>query len=71
MTKTTQEWLEIFEGSGMPYAAINDIKQTLEHDHGEWLACGPELLSGAVADVFEQRKHGIWCWKSITRLAGQ
>lgn len=31
--KTTQQWLEIFEGSGMPYAAINDVKQTLEHEH--------------------------------------
>jgi succinate--hydroxymethylglutarate CoA-transferase len=33
MTKTTQEWLEIFEGSGMPYAAVNDIKKTIEHEH--------------------------------------
>ena len=31
--KTTQEWLEILEGSGMPYAAINDVKDTLEHEH--------------------------------------
>ncbi|KAL1958214.1 hypothetical protein VTO42DRAFT_4722 [Malbranchea cinnamomea] len=30
-TKTTQEWLEIFEGSGMPYSAINDIQGTLNH----------------------------------------
>jgi succinate--hydroxymethylglutarate CoA-transferase len=33
MTKTTGEWLEIFEGSGMPYAAVNDIKGTMEHEH--------------------------------------
>lgn len=33
--KTTQEWLEIFEGSGMPYAAVNDIQGTLNHSHGE------------------------------------
>ena len=32
--KTTQEWLEILEGCGMPYAAINDIQGTLRHDHG-------------------------------------
>jgi succinate--hydroxymethylglutarate CoA-transferase len=32
--KTTQEWLEIFEGSGMPYAAVNDIQGTLNHEHG-------------------------------------
>lgn len=32
--KTTQEWLDLFEGSGMPYAAINDIQATLNHNHG-------------------------------------
>ena len=32
-TKTTAEWLEILEGSGMPYAAVNDVKDTLEHEH--------------------------------------
>ncbi|KAF2199960.1 CoA-transferase family III [Delitschia confertaspora ATCC 74209] len=32
-TKTTQQWLEIFEGSGMPYAAVNDIQGTLNHEH--------------------------------------
>lgn len=31
--KTTQEWLDIFEGSGLPYAAINDIQGTLNHEH--------------------------------------
>jgi succinate---hydroxymethylglutarate CoA-transferase len=33
-TKSTQEWLDIFEGSGMPYAAVNDIQGTLNHEHG-------------------------------------
>lgn len=33
--KSTQEWLEIFEGSGMPYAAVNDIQGTLNHSHGK------------------------------------
>ena len=32
-TKTTKEWLGVFEGAGMPYAAINDVKDTLEHEH--------------------------------------
>lgn len=32
-TKTTAEWLDVFEGSGMPYAAVNDVKDTLEHEH--------------------------------------
>jgi len=36
-TRTTQEWLAVFEGSGMPYAAINDIQTTLNHPHGECL----------------------------------
>lgn len=31
--KTLQEWLEIFDGCGMPYAAINDIQATLSHKH--------------------------------------
>jgi succinate--hydroxymethylglutarate CoA-transferase len=31
--KTTQEWLEIFEGKGLPYAAINDVQGTLNHEH--------------------------------------
>ncbi|KAI5306444.1 hypothetical protein KEM56_000891 [Ascosphaera pollenicola] len=31
--KTTQEWLDVLEGSGMPYAAINDIQGTLNHPH--------------------------------------
>ena len=34
-TKTTKEWLKIFEGCGFPYAAINDVKDTLEHSHGK------------------------------------
>jgi succinate--hydroxymethylglutarate CoA-transferase len=33
-TKTTKKWLEIFEGSGMPYAAVNDIQGTINHEHG-------------------------------------
>lgn len=34
-TKSTKEWLQIFDGSGVPYAAINDIQTTLHHEHGE------------------------------------
>ena len=48
--QTTQHWLEVFEGSGMPYSAVNDIQDTLSHRHvlardmvkqieHEW--CGP------------------------------
>ncbi|KJZ78376.1 hypothetical protein HIM_02414 [Hirsutella minnesotensis 3608] len=51
--KTTQEWLDIFEGSGMPYAAVNDVHDTLNHEHTkarnmvvemEHEACGPMKL---------------------------
>lgn len=51
--KTTKEWLDVLEGSGMPYAAINDVKQTLEHEHTvargmvteiDHPACGPIKL---------------------------
>lgn len=31
--KTTDEWLHVFEGTGMPYAPINDVKTALEHSH--------------------------------------
>ena len=34
-TKTTEEWLDILDQSGMPYAAVNDIQGTLNHEHGE------------------------------------
>ncbi|KAF5097001.1 hypothetical protein D0Z03_001504 [Geotrichum reessii] len=32
-TKTTKEWLEIFEGRKFPYASVNDIQTTLNHPH--------------------------------------
>ncbi|CBX95810.1 hypothetical protein IAQ61_004646 [Plenodomus lingam] len=32
-TQTTEHWLRVFDGSGMPYAAVNDIKATMEHEH--------------------------------------
>lgn len=31
--RTTAEWLEIFDGKGMPYAAVNDVQSTLSHAH--------------------------------------
>ena len=32
--KTTEEWLDIFEGTGMPYAKVNDLLDTVTHEHG-------------------------------------
>ena len=31
--RTTQEWLQVFEGTGIPYAAVNDVQATLNHEH--------------------------------------
>ncbi|KAH7134427.1 CoA-transferase family III domain-containing protein [Dactylonectria macrodidyma] len=33
MSKTTQEWLDIFDGTGLPYAKVNDLMDTLNHEH--------------------------------------
>lgn len=33
VTKTTREWLNIFEGKGLPYAAVNDVLAALNHEH--------------------------------------
>ncbi|KAK7215896.1 hypothetical protein V2G26_003899 [Clonostachys chloroleuca] len=33
MTRSTQAWLDRFEGTGLPYAKVNDLKDTLEHPH--------------------------------------
>ncbi|KAH8676520.1 CoA-transferase family III domain-containing protein [Tricladium varicosporioides] len=32
-TKTTSEWEAIFEGKGLPYAKVNDLMDTLNHQH--------------------------------------
>jgi crotonobetainyl-CoA:carnitine CoA-transferase CaiB-like acyl-CoA transferase len=33
-SKTTQEWLEILDESGIPYAAVNDVQGTLNDELG-------------------------------------
>lgn len=58
VTRTTRDWLDLLEGSGMPYAAINDVKDTLDHEHVrargmvtrvDHPACGPmDLVSPPV-----------------------
>jgi succinate--hydroxymethylglutarate CoA-transferase len=47
-TKTTQEWLGVFEGSGLPYSAVNDVQGTLNHEH--------VLARGMVKEM-----HHEWC----------
>jgi succinate--hydroxymethylglutarate CoA-transferase len=34
-TKDLNEWLQIFEGSGLPYGAINDVNEALSHPQAE------------------------------------
>lgn len=31
--KTTKEWMDIFEGKGLPYAKVNDVLDTMNHEH--------------------------------------
>lgn len=51
--KTTKGWQDVFEGKGLPYAAVNDVQQTLNHPHtlarnmvvqAEHEECGPLKL---------------------------
>ena len=62
--RTTQEWLEVFEGRGMPYAAVNDVQATLNHSHTrardmvvevEHGACGPLRLVNTPIKFSESR----------------
>jgi succinate---hydroxymethylglutarate CoA-transferase len=34
-SKTTEEWLQIFDGTGLPYAKVNDLLDTVTHKHGK------------------------------------
>jgi succinate---hydroxymethylglutarate CoA-transferase len=63
-TKTTQEWLEIFEGSGMPYAAINDVQTTLNHEHGELMLTMCFSHSPLALLTAFQSSHETWSKRS-------
>ncbi|KAL2205507.1 succinyl-CoA:3-ketoacid-coenzyme A transferase 1 mitochondrial precursor [Sarocladium strictum] len=57
-TRSTQEWLDKFEGSGLPYAKVNDLLGTVNHEHVrarnmiktvEHPSCGPiEMINSPV-----------------------
>jgi len=75
-TKTTSEWLEVFEGSGMPYSAVNDIQGTLNHEHvlargmvkemeHEW--CGPIKMVNTPVKYSESRPS----IRSVPPMLGQ
>jgi succinate--hydroxymethylglutarate CoA-transferase len=62
--KTTQEGLEVFEGKGMPYAAVNDVQDTLNHEHTkarnmvvemEHGSCGPIKMVNTPVKYSESR----------------
>ncbi|KAH6615185.1 formyl-coenzyme A transferase [Boeremia exigua] len=58
VTKTTEEWLKIFDNTGLPYAKVNDLRDTMNHDHVrarnmvveiDHPSCGPmELINSPV-----------------------
>ncbi|KAJ4986322.1 CoA-transferase family III [Stagonosporopsis vannaccii] len=57
-TRTTKEWLEVFDGTGLPYAKVNDLWDTMHHEHVrarnmvtqiDHPSCGPmELINSPV-----------------------
>ena len=62
--KTTAEWLALLDESGMPYAAVNDIQGTLNHEHGKHtvmysMAVSPKGLIGIVIarDMVKEVEH--------------
>lgn len=75
-TKTTSEWLDVFEGSGLPYSAVNDIQGTLNHEHvlardmvkemeHEW--CGPIKMVNTPVK-YSESKPSI---RSVPPMLGQ
>ncbi|CRK37867.1 hypothetical protein BN1723_015259 [Verticillium longisporum] len=52
-TKTTQEWLDIFDGTGLPYAKVNDLMDTTQHRHDRNRQFDPRLpFSGNILTKF-------------------
>lgn len=65
LTRSTKEWLQIFQGSGMPYAPVNDVKTTLELDHGKstkMKICGrgTDNLTVTARDMIKTVDHAAW-----------
>lgn len=74
--KTTKEWLNIFEGSGMPYSAVNDVQGTLNHEHTlargmvkqmDHEACGPIKMVNTPVK-YSESKPSI---RSVPPMLGQ
>lgn len=74
--KTTHEWLRIFQGSGLPYAAVNDVQSTLNHEHTKARnmvvemnheACGPVRMVNTPVKFSETQP----CIRSAPPMLGQ
>jgi len=70
--KTTLQWLDVLEGSGMPYAAVNDIAGTMKHEHGKFFS--PHPLSPHPVSSASHTRTSTWstrtdeekqCWRGI------
>ena len=63
---TTQEWLDILEGSGMPYAPINDVQTTLQTEHSMCTPGGsPRLLlltCNSLSTEHDYRSRAFFLW---------
>ncbi|XP_067837127.1 succinate--hydroxymethylglutarate CoA-transferase isoform X1 [Heptranchias perlo] len=65
LDKTTQDWLQLFEGSGVPYGPINSIQQAFSEPQdqtGSTVALGISL-GDAFADFLEDREHKPAYWQ--------
>jgi hypothetical protein len=61
-SRTTKEWQDLFEGSGLPYAAVNDVMDTLTHPHGMYFPLIViSLFISSVKNSFELAKKADIC----------
>lgn len=57
-SKTTSEWLQILDESGLPFAAVNDIRATLSHEQGKKVENTPEAdLIVLARDMIQEVAH--------------
>lgn len=58
-TRTTREWLDAFEGKGMPYAAVNDVRDALDHPHTRARGMVVDSPPHAACDPFSLVAHPV------------
>lgn len=61
--RTTEEWIDIFDGSGIPCGPINDIKRVFEDpqvDKGKVLFFYGEITLNNVILTFERLSTKTW-----------